>query len=110
MRWYSNRGRASYGTALQNALLDQMVEPLGEHLARDAEIGLDLVEAIHPDPNVAHDQRRPRLTDDVQGARDRARHRTELRPLHPPMIANGVPLRNSDCYVQSLLKELRKDR
>jgi len=37
-------------TALEDALLDRIVEPLGEYLAGDAEVGLDLVEAVHPGP------------------------------------------------------------
>ena len=44
--------------------------------------GLELLEPAHADPHVTQDQRRPRLPDDVEGARDRARHLAEVRPLH----------------------------
>ena len=46
-----------YEAALQHAVFDEVAEPLGQYLARDAEVGLDLVEAVHPDPYVTQDQR-----------------------------------------------------
>jgi hypothetical protein len=43
-------------TALEHALLDEAVESLGQALARDAKVGLDLVETVHPDPYITQDQ------------------------------------------------------
>ena len=45
------------GAALDHALLDQPLEALGQHLRGDPEVGLQLVEAVDPDPDVAQDQR-----------------------------------------------------
>jgi hypothetical protein len=57
-------------------------EPFGEHLPRDAQVLLQLVEPVDADEYVPHDQGGPRLARHVHGARDRARHRAKLGPLH----------------------------
>lgn len=58
------------GAAFEHAVIDEVAEALGQHLARDAEVGLDLVEAVHADPDVAQYQWRPWLADHVHCARD----------------------------------------
>jgi len=63
-------------------VFDEDVQALRQDFARDAEVALDLVEARHADPDISQDERRPRLTDDVQGSRDRARHVAEVGSLH----------------------------
>jgi hypothetical protein len=78
----------------QDSLFDQPVQPLGEHLAGHAEAPLELLEAVRAGVDVPQDQRRPRLTDDVEGAGDRARHGAELRSLHDATIRKVVPSRN----------------
>ena len=62
--------------------LEEHIQALRQHFARDAKVALDLIEARDADPDVSQDEWRPRLTDDVEGARDRARHVTEVGPLH----------------------------
>jgi hypothetical protein len=88
--------------ALERALVDEVVEPLGQHFARDPKVGLELVEPIHPGLNVAQDQRRPRLPDDVEGARDGAGHLAEVRARTsvfgvkaPSRVSTTVTLRNT---------------
>src|SRR5262249_18856452 len=70
------------GPPLEHAALDEVIEPLGEHLAGDAQIRLHLIEASESYVDIAQDQRRPRLPDDVECARYRARHLAEVRALH----------------------------
>jgi hypothetical protein len=60
-----------------------VAQPLGEHLARDAEVALEVVEAVDPDVHVADHERRPRLAGDGQRAGDRARHSGVVGSLHP---------------------------
>ena len=52
--------------------LMQWGEPRGEHRARDVEVSLEVAEAPHPEEQVAHDQQRPALADDLERARERA--------------------------------------
>ena len=58
--------------ALEDAFLDQAVETVGEHVARDPQALLELVETAQPQERIADDQQRPALADDLQRARDRA--------------------------------------
>ena len=53
-------------------MLDEPLEPRLQHVARDAEIRLQLVEAAHAEEDVADDQQRPALADDLERAGDRA--------------------------------------
>jgi hypothetical protein len=61
-----------------------VAQSLGEHLAGDAEIALDVVEAVDADEDVTDHQGGPRLAGDRQAARDRAAHLGEVGPLHDP--------------------------
>ncbi|MDJ0345379.1 hypothetical protein QMK19_21310 [Streptomyces sp. H10-C2] len=71
-----------------------MVQPLGQHLAGDAEVRLHLLEPGEPHIHVTQDQWRPGLPDDVEGARDRARHQvvvtTHRRTEVPSVLAGRV--------------------
>src|SRR5215216_5965274 len=58
--------------ALQYALGDEVVEPLRQHAAGDAEAGEQPVEAVHAKQHIAQDQQRPALADDLQGPGDGA--------------------------------------
>ena len=55
---------------LENALLDESVKTVGEHVAGDAETLLELVEAAKAEEGVADDQQCPALADDLEGAGD----------------------------------------
>ena len=70
------------GAALEHPGLDQVPEPLGEHLAGDAEVALEVVEAVDPDVDVADHERRPGLAGDGEAAGDRALHLGEVGSLH----------------------------
>src|SRR5688500_14625024 len=70
------------GPTLAHAALDEVVQPFGEDLARNAEVGLKLLEPGDTGPHVTQNQRRPGLADDIKGAGDRARHLAEVCALH----------------------------
>ena len=44
------------GAPLQDSVLDEVVESLGQDLARYPEVVLDVFEAVHPDVHVAQNQ------------------------------------------------------
>jgi hypothetical protein len=58
----------------------QTLQARRQHVGRDVEARLELVEAPHAAKQVAQDQQRPPIADDVERARDRARARTEGLP------------------------------
>src|SRR4029453_19055632 len=60
------------GDALEHALADEPVQPVGEDVAGDPQALLELVEAANPEEHVADDQQRPALADNLQRPRDRA--------------------------------------
>ena len=59
------------GTTIMNT--ETTIHPRLQHVARDPEVLLDLVEAAQPEEHVAHDQKRPALADDLERSGDRAR-------------------------------------
>src|SRR4051812_39863648 len=65
-------GALLVAVALDQALVDQPLEPLGQDVARDAEIALEVVEPAHPEERVADDEQRPAVAEDLEGAGDRA--------------------------------------
>jgi hypothetical protein len=69
---------------------DERPEPLRENLRRDAEIGLQLVEALEAQVQVAHDEGTPPLANRVECARERAVHGAKRSPLHAISVANRV--------------------
>ena len=53
------RGAVLVGHALEDALVDEAAEAVGEDVARDAEVALEVVEAAHAHERLAHDEDRP---------------------------------------------------
>jgi hypothetical protein len=84
---------------LEHAPLDQRREPVGEDVACDAEVALDLLEAAQAHEDVAQDQGGPPLADDVEGAGDRARQVAHAGALHGPraycIVAESISTGNS---------------
>jgi hypothetical protein len=72
--------------ALEHAGVDQMLEALGQDLARDPEVAVEVVEAVDPDEDVAHDERGPGLAGDGEAAGDRAGDGAEVRSLHDARV------------------------
>src|SRR5688500_16256780 len=59
------------GHPLEDSFGDQPAKTVGENLARDPEISLELVESTQSQQSVPNDQQRPSLTDHLEGACDR---------------------------------------
>jgi hypothetical protein len=62
-------GPLAVADALQDPLLDEAVQPVGEDVAGDPEALLELLEAAQAKEAVADDQERPGLADDLERAR-----------------------------------------
>jgi hypothetical protein len=70
---YSKRGgRSLYWHSLQDPFLYQPVEPVGEDVPRDSKALLELVETAEAEEDVADDEERPALANDLERPRDRA--------------------------------------
>src|SRR5712671_4413335 len=52
--------------ALEHAFVDQPVEPVGQNVAGDSEALLEFVEAVQAEQDVADDQQRPALADNLE--------------------------------------------
>jgi hypothetical protein len=55
----------------EDAVVDEAVEPVREHVARDAEPLLEVLEAVDPVKGVANHQHGPAIADRLEGAGDR---------------------------------------
>src|SRR5215469_5702827 len=71
----------------QDAGVHQLGQALVEHVARDAEPVLELVEAANSEEGVPQDQHRPPFAGDLQALRDRAVHGGEALVFHVPYIS-----------------------
>ena len=60
------RGALLVGHALEDALVDEAAEAVGEHVARDAEVALEVVEAAHAHERLAHDEDRPAVAEHLE--------------------------------------------
>jgi len=58
--------------ATQNTVIYQLLESVGEHVARHAEPRLEILEAPHAQEAVSQNEKRPSVADDRYRARDRA--------------------------------------
>jgi hypothetical protein len=84
------------GGASHHAILDQAVEAAGQHGRAHAAQALDQVaEALGPEQQLAHDQERPALADDLGGAGEGAELRVAgLRQLRCARAINGPTTTN----------------
>jgi hypothetical protein len=78
------------GNSLEDLVIDEMVEALGEDVAGDPEAGLEVIEAGHAEEGVPDDKQAPPLSDDVEALGDRAGHVLKTGPLHLPSIEGCV--------------------
>ena len=60
------------GAAFEHAVVDQLLEPVGEDVASDAEVAMQVLEATDAAERVTQDQERPAVADDLEGAGDGA--------------------------------------
>jgi hypothetical protein len=87
------------GNPLEHALVDQVGEPLGEHIAGDTEALLELVETCHAQKGVADDQQAPPLADDFEALADRAVHLTKAGSLHDLSLVSCIKVLTSVAWV-----------
>src|SRR5262249_50869249 len=87
-------GALAVADALEDPLVDQQVEAVGENVPGDTEAGLELVEAAESEEGVANDQERPALTDDLERAGNRAVLAVVVAFQHVPHTSNVVASRN----------------
>jgi hypothetical protein len=70
------------GHALEDAVLGQLLQAIGEAMARGAEVGVEVLEAAHAEEGVAQDEERPAVADDRERAGDRAGDVPDVPPAH----------------------------
>ena len=80
-------GALAVADAIENALLDEPAQSVGEDVAGDPEALLELVEATQPEERVANDQKRPALPDDLQCPGNRAVLSLVVVPEHESSVA-----------------------
>ncbi len=68
--------------ALEDAVRDELPQPIGQAVARDAEIALEVLEAADAEERVAQDEQRPAVADDGQRPRHRAGEVSDVTPAH----------------------------
>ncbi len=73
--------------SLEKTGLDQSRKAPRQHVGRDAQALLELVEARQPVQGIAEDENAPPLADPFQAAGDRALHFAEAFALHGSRIA-----------------------
>src|SRR5215207_1601796 len=94
--------------ALQHALGDEVVEPLGQHAARDAEAGEQPVEAVHAEEHVAQDQQRPALADDLEGAGDGADLLVVVAAEHGVILAHELLEQTYSATVAARVSRMKR--
>jgi hypothetical protein len=66
------RGALLVGATLDQAVLDEGIQPVDEDVSRNPEAVSDLIEASPPKEEVADDEQRPPLSDHLEPASHRA--------------------------------------
>jgi hypothetical protein len=56
----------------EDAVVDELGQPLGQHRPRDVEVRTQVGEPPHPEEAVTQHEHRPAFADDLQRARERA--------------------------------------
>jgi len=74
--------RLAVGNLGEDTLVDERGEALGEDVAGDAEVFLQVVEAADPVEDVPEDEDRPAVPEHLDRSRDRAVAAVEVRELH----------------------------
>src|SRR6185437_6492913 len=72
---------------LEHTFVDQPVEPVGQNVAGDAQALLQFVEAVQAQQQVANDQQRPALADNLERSRDRTVLAFVVTVQHASMVA-----------------------
>jgi hypothetical protein len=77
--------------AFEDAVVQQCVEPGGQHITGDFQAPLKVLETTNAEEGIPEDQKRPALSDHLQGAGDGARlvviGSSEHGPILPGLVA-----------------------
>ena len=68
--------------ALEDLVIDELLEPCGEQMRRETQGTLELVEAPSPQKAIAQDQQGPAIAHHRKGAGDRAVEVADVLPTH----------------------------
>src|SRR5262249_21686687 len=72
--------------ALEDPVLDELLQATGEHVACRPETSLKLLEAACAQEGLAQDEQRPAIADHRQRPRDRAGLVADVAPAHVPTL------------------------
>lgn len=84
------RRALAVGDPFEHTLVDEMGQPLLEHVAGDAQAFLELVKSCHTHKGVPDDQQAPPLADDLEALADGAVHLTETGSLHDSSLVSCI--------------------
>ncbi len=79
--------------APQESVLDEHLQAIAEDVGRDPDVSSDLGEPAAAEENLAHDQQRPTLADDLQRCRDRAILICERTVRHQVILTDLIAFR-----------------
>src|SRR5262245_21444284 len=102
--------------AFEDAVRDELPEPVGEAVAGRAEVALEVLEATDAEERVAQDEKRPAVADDRQRPRDGAAEIADVRPAHGSVpfgnLLGGstIPVNGGPLQPRAGALELRPDR
>src|SRR5262249_13975363 len=80
---------AAHVHALEDPVIDEMLESGRENVLGDAEVALEVAEAPETEEGVADDEQGPPVPEDLEGLTDPAIHLGETLPPHGPTVAPG---------------------
>src|SRR3954447_2733824 len=80
---------------LEHPGVDELAEPVGEHVPGEAEVPLEDVEPLRPEERLADDEEGPALADDLEGRGQRAVEVLVGAGKHTPSVAEVVASSNS---------------
>jgi len=90
-------GMSGINAALEDALLDEPAQTIGENSPRDVEVHLEVLEASYPVEGVAHDQQRPALADYFEGTCEPAVLTLIFLAEHPLILAHESSIIELSC-------------
>jgi hypothetical protein len=91
------------GDPLEDLVVDEIVQALGEDVAGDAEAGLKVIEARHAEEGVPDNEQAPPFPHEFQALSDRAVHVLKAGPLHELSI-EGCVIERTPSRVSSVRK------
>jgi hypothetical protein len=95
--------------ALDHPLIDECVQPCLEDVAGDADVVMDLVEAIPAEADVPQDQQRPPLADDLECPGQRAGQFGKVGSVHCIMLLTAASVVNSKMLLTGLRRCPERD-